>query len=178
MSCSHVIGDPTTAVRCTTPPQFCGTELLCRNANNTSRDSCRATAAFPRPFFPIIPEVYELSKSSFGVPFSIIQYVQIAKIELQRELPDNHAVPASRLFTPVLAIMSNVPPAYDLSMIPLLPNPNPAIPSNFIDPPTLAPTVQGVGITLAVIAIIVVAIRLHSNARAARKLGLDDCMPL
>lgn len=74
--------------------------------------------------------------------------------------------------------MSTVPPAYDLSKIPLLPNPNPAVPSNFIDPPTLAPVLQGVGITFAIIAIIFVAIRLHSNARAARKLGLDDCMPL
>lgn len=73
--------------------------------------------------------------------------------------------------------MSTSSKAYDLSKISLLPNPDPAIASHFIDPPTLAPTTQGVGIALAIVTTLFVAIRLHSNAHAAHKLGLDDGTP-
>ena len=52
---------------------------------------------------------------------------------------------------------------------------NPAIPSNFIDPPTLAPAIIGTGIAMAVVSSGVVAARLNANLHSARKLGWDDC---
>ena len=42
-------------------------------------------------------------------------------------------------------------------------------------PPPLAPTVTGIGVTMAVITTSFVLTRLYANFRSARKLGWDDC---
>lgn len=71
--------------------------------------------------------------------------------------------------------MAAIPPGTDLSTIPLAPNPN-GSPPNFVDPPSLANTILGVAIPLMVISTILVGIRLATNFKNTRKLGLDDCM--
>ena len=68
---------------------------------------------------------------------------------------------------------TQIPPGADLSKIPL--QKNPAVKSNFVDPPTLAPAVTGVGITMTTIAVVFVLMRLTANMRSARKIGWDDC---
>jgi len=70
--------------------------------------------------------------------------------------------------------MDSPPPNVDPSKIPLALNPN-GDPPNFIDPPTLAPAVLGVGVTLIIISGIFLILRLIANFKNTRKLGLDDC---
>lgn len=70
--------------------------------------------------------------------------------------------------------MAQIPPGTDLSTVPLAPNPNGNLP-NFVNPPSQADTVLGVGLPLVIISTFVVAVRLATNFRSARKLGLDDC---
>jgi hypothetical protein len=67
-----------------------------------------------------------------------------------------------------------IPPGTDLSTIPLAPNPN-GSPPNFINPPNLIGTVQGVGITLAIIAGILLCLRLRIYTQMNKRLLLDDC---
>ncbi|KAL9118742.1 MAG: hypothetical protein Q9187_004710 [Circinaria calcarea] len=68
---------------------------------------------------------------------------------------------------------ASIPPGVDLSKIPL--ERNPAVKSNFVDPPTLAPAVTGVGIIMTIITVVFVLMRLNANLRSARKIGWDDC---
>jgi hypothetical protein len=65
-----------------------------------------------------------------------------------------------------------------LSAIPLGVNPD-GSPPNFIDPPSLATAVEGVGVTFAVFATICVALKLYSSFTHTKKRKyrdrLDDC---
>lgn len=70
--------------------------------------------------------------------------------------------------------MDQVPPGTDLTTVPLVPNPN-GKPPNFVNPPSQADTALGVGLPLVIISTLVVFVRLITNFRSARKLGLDDC---
>ena len=70
--------------------------------------------------------------------------------------------------------MDAIPPDSDLSTIPLEPNPN-GDPPNFVNPPSQAGIAVGLWIFLLIISTFVVAVRLATNLRSARKLGLDDC---
>lgn len=70
--------------------------------------------------------------------------------------------------------MNTIPPGTDLSKVPLAPNPNGDAP-NFVDPPSQAATVLAVGLPLAIISTHVVALRLATNYRSTRILGVDDC---
>ncbi|KAJ3579134.1 hypothetical protein NPX13_g1439 [Xylaria arbuscula] len=65
----------------------------------------------------------------------------------------------------------------DLSMIPLAPNPN-GDPPNFINPPSLAPTFLGVGISFITLSVISVSIRIFTYLKAVGKLHLDDYLCL
>ncbi|TVY40097.1 hypothetical protein LSUB1_G003673 [Lachnellula subtilissima] len=71
--------------------------------------------------------------------------------------------------------MNALPPGTDLSTIALAPNPSGA-PPNFVDPPSLANAVTGVGITLIIISGIFVILRVIANTKHPRRLGVDDCM--
>lgn len=71
--------------------------------------------------------------------------------------------------------MSAIPPGADLSKIPLAANPN-GDPPNFVNPPSQEATVLEVGLILATISTTIVVLRLVTNMRVVRKLGLDDCM--
>ena len=70
--------------------------------------------------------------------------------------------------------MAVIPPGTDLSTVPLAPNPN-GDPPNFINPPSQAGITLGVAPPLIIISTIVVAVRLVTNFKSARRLGLDDC---
>ena len=67
-----------------------------------------------------------------------------------------------------------LPPGTDLSTIPAGVPPPGVIP-NFVNPPSLAPTVLGINITFMVITTIFVSARLTVNLRRERKTGIDDC---
>ncbi|KJZ76508.1 hypothetical protein HIM_04237 [Hirsutella minnesotensis 3608] len=69
--------------------------------------------------------------------------------------------------------MASLPSAVPLSEIPLAPNPSGA-PPNFINPPSLRGAVQGVGITFAIVSLILVLNRLTVIRRSSRPFGLDD----
>jgi hypothetical protein len=71
-----------------------------------------------------------------------------------------------------------IPPGTDLSKVPLGVNPN-GSPPNFIDPPNLIASVQGVGVSLAAVAFVLLAIRLRVYVRLNRGLVIDDgaCRP-
>ena len=61
--------------------------------------------------------------------------------------------------------------------MPLVPNPD-GSPPNYIDPPSLAPAMTGVGVSLTVVTALLVVIRICTNAKSARvrrgRLGVDD----
>ncbi|KAF4625059.1 hypothetical protein G7Y89_g13109 [Cudoniella acicularis] len=67
----------------------------------------------------------------------------------------------------------SLPPGIDLSKVPLMPNPSGA-PPNFVDPPSLASTVEGVGISLMIISGFLLIFRLVANLKNPRRLGFDD----
>ncbi|KAL9618243.1 MAG: hypothetical protein Q9160_007013 [Pyrenula sp. 1 TL-2023] len=69
--------------------------------------------------------------------------------------------------------MGSLPPGVDPSKIPLAPNPD-GSPPNFVDPPSLKGVVLEVGITFTVITGIVLILRLFTNFKLQRKLGLGD----
>lgn len=46
---------------------------------------------------------------------------------------------------------------------------------NFVNPPTLAPVVRGIGVTIAIVSTLFVAARLVSKIYTTRVFGLDDC---
>jgi len=71
--------------------------------------------------------------------------------------------------------MASLPPGVDPSQIPLAVNPN-GDPPNFINPPSLAPAMLEVGVTLIIISRILVILRLVTNLKNTGKLGLNDCM--
>lgn len=71
--------------------------------------------------------------------------------------------------------MDSLPSGIDPSTIPIASNPN-GDPPNFIDSPSLAPAVLGVGIALIIISGIFVMLRLITNLNNTGKLALDDCM--
>lgn len=71
--------------------------------------------------------------------------------------------------------MDSLPPGIDPSTIPIAPNPN-GDPPNFVDPPSLAPAVLGVGMALIIISGIFVMLRLITNLKNTGRLALDDCM--
>lgn len=64
-------------------------------------------------------------------------------------------------------------PGANLSAIPIRPPP-PGISSNFVDPPTLAPTILAVNIVMMTWALLFVVIRLYVNFHARRGLATDD----
>ncbi|MCJ1324193.1 hypothetical protein MMC10_000855 [Thelotrema lepadinum] len=68
--------------------------------------------------------------------------------------------------------MASTLTAAELSM-PLVPNPD-GSPPNYIDPPTLAPAVTGVGVSLTIATTLLVVMRISTNARTAKGLGIDD----
>lgn len=70
--------------------------------------------------------------------------------------------------------MAALPPGTDISKVPLAPNPN-GDPPNFVNPPTKAAVAIAVGLPLAIISVCFVSLRLITNIKIARKLGLDDC---
>ncbi|OCL06346.1 hypothetical protein AOQ84DRAFT_321579 [Glonium stellatum] len=69
--------------------------------------------------------------------------------------------------------MASIPPGTDLSKIPLAANPSGA-PPNFINPPSLAPAVQGVGIALGIVSICLVVVRVRAHSKLNRGVGVDD----
>lgn len=71
--------------------------------------------------------------------------------------------------------MAALPPGTDLSTIPLTPSPDGH--SNFVDPPSLAPTIVGLSIILIIISLTFLTARIYANLRSSRKhtLGWDDC---
>ena len=62
----------------------------------------------------------------------------------------------------------------DWSTIPIEPNPYGALP-NFKDPPSLAPAVLAVGLSLTIVSMVVVSLRLFTNWRYTGRWCLDDC---
>lgn len=70
--------------------------------------------------------------------------------------------------------MASLTTTVNLSTIPIAPNPFGARP-NFINPPTLAPAITGVGITMITLSVFFVTARLYANFYAVRRLGWDDC---
>lgn len=72
------------------------------------------------------------------------------------------------------AIMERIPPDVPLSSIPLGVNPDGSGP-NFVNPPTLAPVVTGIGVTIATVSTLFVAARLTSKFYTTRVFSLDDC---
>ena len=69
--------------------------------------------------------------------------------------------------------MAVLPPGVDLSKVPARVNPSGA-PPNFDNPPTLAPVTLGISVTMSIITAAFVMVRLYTNAKGVRKLGLDD----
>lgn len=61
----------------------------------------------------------------------------------------------------------------DYCQIALAQNPSGA-PANFANPPSLITAVQAVGITLGVIALVLISLRLYVRVRNKTALGLDD----
>lgn len=47
--------------------------------------------------------------------------------------------------------------------------------ANFVNPPALIATVQAVGITLGITALILIVLRLYVRIKNKNPLGLDDC---
>jgi hypothetical protein len=70
----------------------------------------------------------------------------------------------------MLAAMAQMDPA----TVPLAVNPSGA-PPNFVDPPSLAGTVFAVGLAFSLISAFFVSLRLYTNWKNARQLGLADC---
>ncbi|KAH9871932.1 hypothetical protein J1614_006190 [Plenodomus biglobosus] len=64
-------------------------------------------------------------------------------------------------------------PPLDLTKIPLVPNPSGA-PPNFDDPPTLIDSAFGTGVALIVVGGIFLSLRMGTNIKLSRNLGLDD----
>lgn len=71
--------------------------------------------------------------------------------------------------------MASLPPKVDPSKTSFAANPN-GDPPNFLDPPSLAPDIFTVGLSLIIISGLIVILRLVTNAKIVRKWGLDDCM--
>lgn len=71
-------------------------------------------------------------------------------------------------------IMEKTPPGVSLSLITLGVNSDGSGP-NFVDPPTLAPVVRGIGVIIAIVSTLFVAARLASKIHTTRVLSLDDC---
>lgn len=67
-----------------------------------------------------------------------------------------------------------IPPGADLSKIPLAPNPD-GSPPNLVNPPSQSDLPLAVGLPLALISFCFVLLRLATNFKHVRKLGLDDC---
>ncbi|KAF7876408.1 hypothetical protein EAF04_001500 [Stromatinia cepivora] len=67
----------------------------------------------------------------------------------------------------------NLPPGTDLTRVPLAVNPSGA-PPNFVNPPSLIGTVQGVGIALAIVSFGMVCLRWRINLKHDHKITLDD----
>ncbi|KAF2645170.1 hypothetical protein P280DRAFT_444629 [Massarina eburnea CBS 473.64] len=63
----------------------------------------------------------------------------------------------------------------DLSKVSLTINPSGA-PPNFVDPPSLEPTVLGVGVTLITISLIIIVLRLVANFKHMGKFAIDDVL--
>ena len=57
--------------------------------------------------------------------------------------------------------------------MPLVPNPD-GSPPNYIDPPSLAPAMTGVGVSLTVVTAFLVIIRIFTNTKSVRGIGVDD----
>ena len=70
--------------------------------------------------------------------------------------------------------MAQLPPGVDPTKTPLY-SPPQGQTSNFIDPPSLAPVVEGVGGLLIAIETILVVLRTCSNFRTFGKLRFEDC---
>lgn len=73
--------------------------------------------------------------------------------------------------------MASLPPNVDPSKTPFARNPN-GDPPNFLDPPTLAPAIFIVGLTLTIISGSLVILRLVTNFKTVGKWGLDDCISI
>ena len=71
--------------------------------------------------------------------------------------------------------MTAIRPGTDLSTVPFAPNPN-GNPPNFVNPPSQANIVFGVAIPLIFVSTVLVGIRLATNFKNTRKLGIEDCM--
>lgn len=69
--------------------------------------------------------------------------------------------------------LSNLPPGVDLMTTPMAPNPSGA-PPNFVNPPSLATTTLGVGVSLIVVSGFMLAVRLFANWKHSKKFHLDD----
>jgi hypothetical protein len=69
--------------------------------------------------------------------------------------------------------LSNLPPGMDLMTTPMAPNPSGA-PPNFVNPPSLATTTLGVGVSLIVASGFMLVVRLFANWKHSKKLYLDD----
>lgn len=68
----------------------------------------------------------------------------------------------------------SLPPGTDLTKVGLQPNPN-GQPPNLIDPPSRANLVLGIGLALSITSALFVSLRLGTNFKFSKKLGLDDC---
>lgn len=70
--------------------------------------------------------------------------------------------------------MDAIPLGTDLSSIPLAPNPN-GNPPNFVNPPSQADALLGVGLLFIILSTLIVSLRLLTSYSTARRWGLDDC---
>lgn len=73
--------------------------------------------------------------------------------------------------------MASLSPNVDTSKIPFARNPN-GDPPNFLDPPSLAPAIFIVGLTLTIISGPLIILRLATNLKTVGKWGLDDCISI
>ena len=69
---------------------------------------------------------------------------------------------------------ATIPPGANLSKIPLAQNPN-GSPPNFANAPSQSSTDLAVGLPFAILSTCFVFLRLITNFRHTRKLGMDDC---
>ena len=68
----------------------------------------------------------------------------------------------------------SLPPDVDLCQIPIAPDPSGG-PPNFVDPETNAMVLPAVAIPFAAASLVMVTIRLVTNAKMVGKLKVDDC---
>lgn len=104
---------------------------------------------------------------------SIILLIKERHLSVATPLGSNLSLP----FRVIDLAMASLPPKVDPSKTSFAANPN-GDPPNFLDPPSLAPDIFTVGLSLIIISGLIVILRLVTNAKIVGKWGLDDCMSI